>query len=102
MERYRRRKAEVELLRRLSEVRHLSRTAEVGGAIRILCPRAELSSLLSVGLKAEAAETFIRPDTPEAGKLKEILGNIRHANGLAVDIIQHLGRLLKRRGAARC
>ena len=98
MERYRRRKAEVESLRRLSEVRHLSRTAEVGALSASFAH--ELSQpLLSVGLNAEAAETFIRPDTPEAGKLKEILGNIRHANGLAVDIIQHLGRLLKRRGA---
>ena len=96
IERHRRREAEIETRRRLREVMHLSRTAEIGALSASFAH--ELSQpLLSVALNTERMEKVIKSDAPESGKLKEILGDIRQANSHAGDIIQHLGKMFRRR-----
>jgi signal transduction histidine kinase len=94
IERYGRRKAELESRRRSLEVMHLNRTAEVG-ALSASFAHEISQPLVSIMLVAEAAERLLlaKPDH----RLKEMLGQIRQANQQAVDIIQHLKKLLKRR-----
>jgi signal transduction histidine kinase len=94
MERYGRRKAELESRRRSLEVMHLNRAAEAG-ALSASFAHEISQPLVSIMLVAEAAERLLsaKPDH----RLKEMLGKIRQADQQAVEIIQHLKKLLKRR-----
>ena len=73
---------------------HLNRTAEVG-ALSASFAHEVSQPLVSIMLVAEAAERLLsaKPDH----RLKEMLGKIRQADQQAVEIIQHLKKLLKRR-----
>ena len=48
-------------------------------------------------LNADVAERLLEANPPEVGQVKGLLADIRQADQLAAGIIQHLGRLLKRR-----
>jgi signal transduction histidine kinase len=96
IERYGRRKAEVESRQRSMEVMHLNRTAEVG-ALSASFAHEVSQPLVSVELNAERAEQLLRADPPEVGKVIEIVTAIRQANRLAVDVIRNLRNLLKRK-----
>jgi signal transduction histidine kinase len=96
IERLGRRNAEQEARNRLLEVIHLNRTAEAGALSASFAH--ELSQpLVAVALSAETAASLLTPNQPEAGRLKEILGDIQGANKHALDIMQHMRQLLKRR-----
>ena len=78
------------------EVMHLSRTAEAGALSASFAH--ELSQPLgSIMLNIDAAERLLGTNPPEVGRLKEVLADIRQADQHASEIIQHLGKLLKRR-----
>ena len=94
IERYGRRKAELESRRRSLEVMHLNRTAEVG-ALSASFAHEVSQPLLAIALNAERAEHLLRADLPQSSKLKEIVADIRQANSLAVNVIKNLGNLLK-------
>ena len=95
-ERHRRQRAEVESRGRMLEVIHLSRTAEAGALSASFAH--ELSQPLgSIMLNIDAAERLLGTNPPEVGRLKEVLADIRQADQHASEIIQHLGKLLKRR-----
>ena len=96
IERYGRRKAELESRQRSLEVMHLNRTAEVG-ALSASFAHEVSQPLVAVELNAERAERLLRADRPEVGKLKEIVTDIRQANSLAMDVIRNLRNLLKRK-----
>jgi signal transduction histidine kinase len=96
MERHGRRRAELESRRRLLEVMHLNRTAEVG-ALSASFAHEVSQPLVAVELNAERAERLLGADRPEVGKLKEIVTDIRQANSLAMNVIGNLRNLLKRK-----
>ena len=96
IERYRRRKAEVESRQRSMEVMHLNRTAEVG-ALSASFAHEVSQPLVAVELNAERADQLLRVDPPEVDKLKEIVTAIRQANSHAADVIRNLRNLLKRK-----
>ena len=91
-----RHKAELEARRRVLQVMHLSRAAEAGALSGSFAH--ELSQpLAAIMLNTSVAERLLGANPPEASRLKEVLVDIRQANQHAVEIIQHLGKLLKRR-----
>jgi signal transduction histidine kinase len=95
-ERRSRRNAELESRRRLLQVLHLSRTAEAGALSASFAH--ELSQPLgAIMLNTDVAERLLGANPPEVGRLKEVLADIRQADQHAAEIIQHLGKLLKRR-----
>ena len=96
IERYGRRKAELESRHRSLEVMHLNRTAEIG-ALSASFAHEVSQPLVAVELNAERAEHLLRAHPPEVGKLKEIMTDIRQANSLAMDVIRNLRHLLKRK-----
>ena len=96
MERYGRRRAELESRQRSLQVMHLNRTAEVG-ALSASFAHEVSQPLVAVELNAERAERLLRADRPEVGKLKEIVSDIRQANSLAMNVIGSLRNLLKRK-----
>jgi signal transduction histidine kinase len=96
MERYGRRRAELESRQRSLQVMHLNRTAEVG-ALSASFAHEVSQPLVAVELNAERAERLLRADRPEVGKLKEIVTDIRQANSLAMNVIGSLRNLLKRK-----
>ena len=96
VERYGRRKAELESRHRSLEVLHLNRTAEIG-ALSASFAHEVSQPLVAVELNAERAEDLLRADPPEVGKLKEVMTDIRQANSLAMDVIRNLRHLLKRK-----
>jgi signal transduction histidine kinase len=96
IERYGRRKAELESRHRSMEVMHLNRTAEIG-ALSASFAHEVSQPLVAVDLNAERAEQLLRADPPEVGKLKEIVTDIRQANSLAMNVIGNLRNLLKRK-----
>ena len=96
LENRRRRNAEQESRRRLLQVMHLSRTAEAGAMSASIAH--ELNQPLgSIMLNTDMAERLLEANPPEVGRVKGLLADIRQADQLAAGIIQHLGRLLKRR-----
>jgi signal transduction histidine kinase len=96
LEHRRRRNAEQESRRRLLQVMHLSRTAEAGALSASIAH--ELNQPLgSIMLNTDVAERLLEANPPEVGRVKELLADIRQADRLAAEIIQHLGKLLKRR-----
>jgi signal transduction histidine kinase len=96
IERYGRRKAELESRSRSLEVMHLNRTAEVG-ALSASFAHEVSQPLVAVALNAERAEDVLRADPVDLSKLKEILAAIRQANCLAVDVIRNVRNLLQRK-----
>jgi signal transduction histidine kinase len=100
IERYGRRKAELESRRRSLEVMHLNRTAEIG-ALSASFAHEVSQPLLAVELNAERAEQLLRADPPEVDKVKEIVTDVRQANSLAMGVIRNLRNLLKRKSDIR-
>lgn len=96
LERYGRRRAELEARRRSLEVMHLNRTAEVG-ALSASFAHEISQPLLTVALNSETGEKLLQAERPEIGKVKEIMGNVKQASGLALDIISHLRGFISRR-----
>ena len=96
IERYGRRKAELESRHRSLEVMHLNRTAEIG-ALSASFAHEVSQPLLAVELNAERAEQLLQADPPEVGKVREIVTDVRQANSLAMDVIRNLRNLLKRK-----
>ena len=96
VERHRRRSAEAAARSRLAEVIHLNRSAEAGALSSSFAH--ELSQPLgTIMLNATAAERLLRARMPNREKLMELLADIRDANQHAVDIVQHLRKLMKRK-----
>ena len=96
IERYGRRKAELEARRRSLEVMHLNRTAEVG-ALSASFAHEVSQPLVAVALSAERAEDLLGATPPQVSKAKEVVADIRQANTLAMNVIKNLGALLKRK-----
>jgi signal transduction histidine kinase len=94
IERYGRRRAELESRQRSLEVMHLSRTAHVG-ALSASFAHEVSQPLVAIALNTKRAEDLLRADAPPVGRLKEIVADIRQANSLAVDVIRNLRTLLK-------
>jgi signal transduction histidine kinase len=95
-ERYRRRRAEQELRRRLLEVMHLNRTA-VAGTLSASVAH-ELNQPLGAILSyAEAAELYLNADPPNLDKVEQILADIRRDDQRAADIIGNFRGLLKKK-----
>jgi signal transduction histidine kinase len=95
-ERHRRKRAELESRGRMLEVIHLNRTAAAGVLSASIAHEINqpLGAILS---NAEAAELLLTGNPPDLNQLKEILGDIRHADQRAAEIIQHFRKLLKRK-----
>ena len=97
LERRSRRNAELESRHRLLQVMHLRRTAEAGALSASFAH--ELSQPLgAIMLNADVAEHLLAANPPDVGRLKEVVADIRQADQHATETIQHLGKLLKRRG----
>ncbi|HEU0158118.1 MAG TPA: ATP-binding protein [Hyphomicrobiaceae bacterium] len=95
IERHARRNAEVDARNRLAEVIHLNRSAEAGALSASFAH--ELSQPLeAIMLSAATAERLLAPGAPESARLRQLLADIREADGHAVDIVQHLRKLVKR------
>jgi signal transduction histidine kinase len=96
IERHARRSAEVDARNRLAEVIHLNRSAEAGALSASFAH--ELSQPLeAIMLSASTAEHLLKASVPQVDKVKEILADIREADRHAVDIVQHLRKLVKRK-----
>jgi signal transduction histidine kinase len=96
-ERGRRRRAEIVARDRLREVIHLNRTAAVAALSASVSHELE-QPLGAILHNAEAAKLLLAANPPDLGEVQEIITDILGANQRAVDIIQHLRRLLKRTG----
>jgi signal transduction histidine kinase len=95
-ERQGRRSAEVDARNRLAEVIHLNRSAEAGALSASFAH--ELSQPLeAIMLSAATAERLLATDKPADDKVRELLADIREADQHAVDIVQHLRKLVKRK-----
>jgi signal transduction histidine kinase len=96
IERHARRSAEVDARNRLAEVIHLNRSAEAGALSASFAH--ELSQPLeAIMLSASTAEHLLKASVPQVDKVKEMLADIREADRHAVDIVQHLRKLVKRK-----
>jgi signal transduction histidine kinase len=94
-ERYRRRRAELEARGRMLEVIHLNRTATAGALSASIAH--ELNQPLgAILINAEAADILLNKNPPDVDQVKEIIGDIRHADQRATEIMQHLRKLLKK------
>src|SRR5262245_23296363 len=75
---------------------HLNRSAEAGALSSSFAH--ELSQPLeAIMLSASTAEQMLKASVPHVDKVKEILADIREADQHAVDIVQHLRKLVKRK-----
>jgi signal transduction histidine kinase len=96
IERRARQEAEVQARTRLLEVIHLGGTAEAGALSASFAH--ELSQpLSSIMLSVETMERLLEAESPDVGRAKEVLGDIRHADQHATELISHVKNLLKRR-----
>jgi signal transduction histidine kinase len=96
IERRRREAAELESRGRLLEVVHLNRTAAAGALSASIAH--ELNQPLGAILSnADAAELLLDSNPSELKPIREILSDIRLANQRASEILQRVGKLLKRR-----
>jgi signal transduction histidine kinase len=95
IERYRRWYAEQESRRRLTEVMHLNRSAEVG-ALSAAYAHELGQPLNAIMLNADTAERLLSGSPQKDGDVKVMLADIRDAAEHAVDIIGHLRKLLKK------
>src|ERR1700674_3930180 len=98
VERYGRRRAELESRRHMLEVMHLNRSAAAGAMSTSFAH--ELSQPLgAIALNVDTALRLSNEGTREANQLKEVLADIQQSNQHALDIMQHMRGLLKRRAA---
>jgi signal transduction histidine kinase len=89
----RRRNAEVEARRRMSELAHMNRRATVGELSASIAH--ELNQPLGAILNnAEAAELLLACPSPNLNEIKEILVDIRRDDQRASEVIKRLRRLL--------
>jgi signal transduction histidine kinase len=96
VERLRRKGAQLESNRRLTEVIHLNRSA-TAGALSASIAHELNQPLATILTNAEAAEILVSAIPPDLDQVKEILSEIRRADRHASDIILQLRELLKRR-----
>jgi signal transduction histidine kinase len=92
IERYGRQTAQEESKRRLSQVIHLNRSAEIG-ALSASFAHEVRQPLAAIMMNVESAERLL-PDTAEDG-LRSALVDTREAAQHAIEVIGHLGSLLK-------
>ena len=97
-ERRRRRRAEVQLRRRLMEVTHLNRSA-TAGALSASVAHELAQPLGAIQSSAEAAALYLYADPPNIERVGQILENIQRDDRRAAAIIQHLRGLLKKKDA---
>lgn len=91
-----RRRTELELQQLRSQLAHASRVSMMGQLASALAH--ELSQPLGAILRnTEAAELFLQHDPPDLDELRAIITDIRLDDQRAVDIIERLRTLLKRR-----
>jgi hypothetical protein len=96
VERHRRHAAELDLRRRLVEVRHLNRV--VAASVLSGAVAHELTQPLgAIQSYADAAEVYLKASPPNIGRVETILASIRRDDERAMDIIRRLRGLLKRR-----
>jgi signal transduction histidine kinase len=94
-ERRRRRLAEFEARKRMSELAHLNRQATAGEMTASIAH--ELNQPLSAILSnAEAAESLLKAPAPDLVEIGEILLDIRRDDERASGVIRHLRTLLKK------
>jgi signal transduction histidine kinase len=94
-ERRKRRLAEIEARRRMSELAHLNRQATAGEMTASIAH--ELNQPLAAILSnAEAAESLLKAPAPDLAELGEILLDIRRDDERASGVIRHLRSLLKK------
>lgn len=94
-ERRRRRVAEIEARRRMSELAHLNRQATAGEMTASIAH--ELNQPLAAILSnTEAAESLLKTPSPDLAELGEILVDIRRDDERASGVIRHLRSLLKK------
>ena len=94
-ERQRRRVAEIEARRRMSELAHLNRQATAGKMTASIAH--ELNQPLAAILSnAEAAESLLKAPKPDLAELGEILLDIRRDDERASAAIRHLRSLLRK------
>ncbi len=94
-ERRRRRAAEIEARRRMSELAHLNRRATAGEMTASIAH--ELNQPLAAILSnAEAAESLLKKPSPDLEELSEILADIRRDDERASEVIKHLRSLLRK------
>ena len=95
IERYGRRSAQLESRRRLSQVIHLNRSAEVGALSASFAH--ELSQpLAAIMVNVDSAEALLGASSQNDGHLRSVLADTRDAAQHAIDVIQQLRKLLKR------
>ena len=93
-ERRRRRYAEVEARKRMSELAHLNRLATAGEMSASIAH--ELNQPLGAILtNTETAESILKAATPDLAEVKEILADIRRDDQRANEVIRRLRSLVK-------
>jgi signal transduction histidine kinase len=91
-----RRRTALELVHNRQELTHFGRVSTMGQLASSLAH--ELNQPLSAILRnAEAAEIFLRSDSPDLKELREILADIRKDDRRAGEVIDRMRGLLKRR-----
>jgi len=91
-----RRRAEAEISRQRTELAHVSRVSTMGQLASALAH--ELSQPLGAILRnTEAAELFLKNDTPDLAEIRAILADIRKDDQRAGTVIDRMRSLLKRR-----
>jgi signal transduction histidine kinase len=94
-EHQRRRMAEVEARRRMSELSHLNRRATAGEMTAAIAH--ELNQpLAAIMSNAEAAAYLLKTSSPDLQEVADILADIRRDDERASEVIRRLRRLLKR------
>jgi signal transduction histidine kinase len=94
-ERRRRRTAELEATKRLSELAHMNRQATAGEMAASIAH--ELNQPLGAILNnAETAELMLKSKSPSIKQLREILADIRRDDQRAAEVIRRLRELLKK------
>jgi signal transduction histidine kinase len=94
-ERRKRRLAEIEARRRMSELAHMNRQATAGEMTASIAH--ELNQPLAAILSnAEAADSLLKAPAPDLAEIGEILLDIRRDDERASGVIRHLRSLLKK------
>ena len=94
-QRRRRRMAEAESRKRLSEITHINRRASMGELSASIAH--ELKQPLSaIRLNVDAARMFIRGGQPKVAEIAEILDDIKADDQRAADIIDRIGNMVRK------
>ena len=92
-----RKQAELEIVQQRNELAHVGRVSTMGQLASTLAN--ELNQPLGAILRnAEAAELFLRGDSPDLEEVRAILADIRKDDQRAGEVIDRMRALLKRRG----